>query len=156
MPLTEYDDIINSKKPASIYRYAESVLSALTLDAQSVLAELSHFEATDLSNDDTTAIERSLNKAAIWLLASLRPTPVNLEDVLPDDVAIVKDIVLKMAIAALADHSGQSGLAKEKRMLAERLARALFGASFPSEEVALASPPAGAIARPVRRPPCPY
>lgn len=155
MPLTEYDDII-TKSPASIYRDAASVLSALSLTAQDVLDELSHFEAQDLSNDDTSAIERSLNKAALWLLVGLRPAKVLLESHLPDDESLVRDILLKRAVSELADHSGQAELSKEKRVVAERLAQALFGSGFPTEENAIPSVATGAVVRPIRRPPCPY
>jgi hypothetical protein len=98
MPLTEYDDSIN-KSPASIYRDAESVLSSLSLTTQDVLDELSHFEAQDLSNDDTIAIERSLNKAAIWLLVGLMPAKVLLESHLPDDQSLVAGHSLKRAVS---------------------------------------------------------
>jgi hypothetical protein len=156
MALTEFDDLLFQQPPArrvSMYNSADLVLEALGLTYVSIADELTAYEQSDLSADDEASATRALQRAAWWMLAKLRKTEYILEDFLPQDATMVKDILVSRAIYGLMLSTGQSGVAAERRISIREMATALFGPEFwPDEQTgtsAASAPgtPAGGVAR---------
>lgn len=92
-------------------------------------AEIRPDQFENLTEGDDTKAERCLAKARTWLVAKTRPLGVAVNET---DTA-VREILLKRATYELYAFAEVEGIAKDKRLAALELARAVYGPGFDGE-----------------------
>lgn len=107
-------------------------------------------EQYDINTQGSDATgQRCLDKARTWLTAKVRPLKVVVDESDP----VVREILLKRATYELYAFAQVEGMAKDRRLAAMELARAVYGPGFDGEGYDNAQPRQGsAVATVVKGP----